>query len=77
MRTDQDPNFDGLMSAINDARRGLSVARDAEETARTSATDCLNRLNQAEAAFDQAVLQVRNSAPKGSDWKIGTRRPPP
>lgn len=39
-----------------------------EMEARKTATAALNRLNQAQKAFDTAVNSIRQSAPRASNW---------
>jgi hypothetical protein len=53
------------------AQRGdehrLAALRAAE--ASRAETHALNRVNEAQAAFDKLVAQVKNAAPRSSDWK--------
>ena len=44
-----------------EAQRVASKARVAEST-------CLNRLNSAQKEIDERILDLRKSAPRGSDW---------
>lgn len=37
--------------------------------ARNSETDALNRLNEAQKAFDEYVVALKKNAPTESDWK--------
>jgi len=39
------------------------------QQARNQETDALNRLNEAQKAFDEYVVVLRKNAPTSSDWR--------
>ena len=62
--------------SIDDAKVLLSTAQSEFETAdrnyrevSRAGAEALNRLNDAQKAFDAAVDDLRGFAPDGSDWK--------
>lgn len=49
-------------------RESYAAAEQRESFARNEATDTLNKLNEAQKAFDQAAAELRKNAPRRSDW---------
>lgn len=56
------------------AKEAFEAAEKAESAARNVATDARNRLNEAQRAFDKAVVALRVDAPRASDWKASEGR---
>ena len=71
-------NTPGMNNKMNVARALENVqncvkcyddAEAASSAARSAAADALNRLNEAQKAFDELVVVLKKNAPKASDWR--------
>lgn len=62
-----------LENAVAKATDALREAEQVASAARSEETDCLNRLNQAQKAFDAYVQEIRKVAPRSSDWRRAER----
>lgn len=58
-----------LASALTEAQDSYEDARQKASHASHSATSALNRLNDAQKAMDGAIAELRNNAPRDSNWK--------
>lgn len=65
---DQKPDMAKLQADLDAATAAYREAERCEAMARISEAGALNRLNAAQAAFDDAVTQLRNGAGRRSDW---------
>lgn len=63
-----------LAEALKKADEEYVAAKKEESFARNAATDALNKLNQAQKAFDAAVESIRDAAPFDSEWKSNKRQ---
>ena len=61
-------------AAVLEATKAHADAAQAASHASNRETDALNKLNQAQKAFDQAVADSKASAPHRSDWAIERAR---
>lgn len=61
--------MDEMLKALKTAQEDYEEAKGRAEYARREETNCLNRLNEAQKAFDEAVSALKLDAPYGSDWK--------
>lgn len=61
--------IEDLAKAVREAQEAYDDAEREARRARNKETDALNRLNEAQRAFDSAVDSMRKSAPRASDWK--------
>lgn len=64
-----------MTTKLQEAAEKLQVAMKAHEVAarelgkaRLTETDALNTLNEVQREFDAAVAELRNEAPRDSDW---------
>lgn len=62
-----------LAEELTKADEEYVAAKKEESFARNATTDALNKLNQAQKAFDAAVESIRDAAPFDSDWKTSSR----
>jgi hypothetical protein len=53
---------------VETARQEYLTAKTGEEIARKNTTECLNRLNAAQGAFDKLFQDVLAVAPRESNW---------
>ena len=58
-----------LVAAVNEATQAHGAAVDRTAMSRREETECLNRLNRAQAALDKALDALRAGAHRDSDWK--------
>lgn len=63
-----------LISELEAATREYESAERAENLARTTETNAVNRLNRAQAAVDAHLEGLRGKAPNRSDWSSARRR---
>jgi predicted nucleic acid-binding Zn-ribbon protein len=54
---------------LEDARVEYEEAEQRTSYARSEETAARNRLNKAQAEFDALVSDVKEEAPRGSDWR--------
>lgn len=76
------PDMGALQKALDVAIEEKRQADNEERNARHRATDALNRLNEAQRAFDAGVEAIRGEGRKvGGDWRPfirgGELTPPP
>lgn len=64
----EDKSLGALERELKDAQAAHAEAVSATGVARRAETNALNRLNQAQKAFDERVLTLRASASADSDW---------
>jgi hypothetical protein len=57
-----------LAQAVRVAQEELCARTKAAEAARREQITAINRLNEAQKAFDEAVAALRTSAPRDSGW---------
>lgn len=57
-----------LAADLAEAMSEFEGAEQAESFARNRCTAALNKLNQAQKAFDEQVAALRGGAAQGSDW---------
>lgn len=62
------PTFDELVKEVAQAGEALKDATTRVALAEREETNARNRLNAAQKAFDAAVLELRKSAPRNTDW---------
>lgn len=60
--------------ALDEARSIYDAAHKEAEAARRGETNALNRLSEAQKAFDAAVIEVRKDAPWNSNWHQSLKR---
>lgn len=58
-----------LHNDIVHAAQAHQSAQQRASIARNEETDALNRLNQAQKAFDAAIAELKKQAPRDSEWK--------
>jgi chromosome segregation ATPase len=66
-----------LIEELNEAKANYDAAEVREAQARSNCTDALNRLNKAQAAVDACMGELREKAPRRSDWAEKRRRGEP
>ena len=59
-----------LAEELRDAQERLAELAREKAAASIATTDQINRVNQAQKAFDVAVAALRNSAPSQTDWQL-------
>jgi hypothetical protein len=57
------------LDRLEDANAAYQLAMERAASARSDETAALNRLNKAQAVFDTLAKDVRDRAPRGTDWK--------
>lgn len=62
------PTIAELAQNVEDAGEAHRSAERACSTANSHETDCRNRLDRAQKAFDERVAAMRGAAPMQSDW---------
>lgn len=63
-----------LHEALLSAQEAYRQADVEYSSAGRTRTDCLNRLNETQKAFDAAVAAMRDAAPRESDWSFSKRK---
>lgn len=63
-----------LVATVEQATKDLEKASAATAQARSAETGCLNRLNAAQKALDEAIAKLRQEAHRDSDWRAKARR---
>lgn len=58
-----------LERALADATDELRQAEERTSEARSAECAAINRVNEAQRAFDTYVKEIRDAAPRSSDWK--------
>ena len=66
--TSETKDLTTLTEALDAARVAYEEAELAESQARSRRTAALNRMNDAQKAFDKAVGAIRAKGPRDSDW---------
>lgn len=60
--------LEDLKQALDEATRAHQAAVNKEAEARRDATATLNNLNEAQKKFGEFIDQMKNQAPRGSNW---------
>lgn len=61
--------MDKITKDLQDARVAFDRAHERYQSASNDRTAALNRLNDAQKAFDAEVSKIRKDAPRDSDWQ--------
>lgn len=57
-----------LEQSVWEARARYDEAELRYHAASRDQTDCFNRLNEAQKAFDERLIEMRKASPRGSFW---------
>ncbi len=62
--------LDEINADLLKAGQDLIFCQQDSAKARTAETNALNTVNRLQKEFDQALLDFRDAAPNGTDWKL-------
>lgn len=68
MTAEQVTTLAELSVALSAASDWAQECATAEKNARSAATNAINKLNEAQRAFDAHIAKMKSAAPRDSDW---------
>ena len=57
------------LNELTTAQEHLATASNQAAMARRNETECINRVNKAQKAVDDVLLQIKAQSPRETDWK--------
>lgn len=68
-------NLDSAFKRLRAATEAHKEASMKNDAARSALCNAINELNSAQKEFDAAIADIKDSAPRDSDWTMNKNKP--